>query len=106
MTRLWLETLDSSKTFKHWQLKKTSNCLYFLQSKLESKLLFALRIGELNFKMKEGGNPSKSMGECTVGSKCALGMMVHSTLPSVLVTSREHAERIRKFGQPLVYLKP
>ena len=30
MTRLWLETLDSSKVFKHWQPEKTRYCPYFL----------------------------------------------------------------------------
>ena len=37
MTRLWLETLDSSKTFKHWRPEKTSNRPYFYLQKVKVK---------------------------------------------------------------------
>ena len=123
MTRLWLETLDSSKTFKHWRPEKTSNQPYFLRSKLESKLLFVLRIGELNFKMSRRRESIKKYGGVHCWVKVCLGndgpqhvaeCFGYESRIKPGYTENElvdylkdlHAERIRKFGQPLVYLKP
>ena len=105
MTRLWLETLDSSKVFKHWQPEKTRYRPYFLRSKLELKLLFALRIDELNFKMSRRRESIKKYGgvhvaECFGYKSRIKPGYTEKELADYLWDL--HAERIRKFGQPLV----
>ena len=119
MTRLWLETLDSSKVFKHWQPEKTRYRPYFLRSKLELKLLFALRIDELNFKMSRRRESIKKYGGVHCWVKVCLGndgpqhvaeCFGYKSRIKPGYTEKEladylwdlHAERIRKFGQPLV----
>ena len=72
-TRLWLETLASSKTFKHWTPEKTSNRPYFLRTKLESKLMLALRIGELNYKLSRKNESIKKFGGLDCWVKVCLG---------------------------------
>ena len=122
-TRLWLETLVSSKTFKHWTPEKTSNRPYFLRSKLEAKLMLGLRIGELNFKLSRKTESIRRFGGLECWVKVCLGtdgpMHVaecfgysarikpgHSEDELVDYLVELHKERLKKFGQPLVYLKP
>ena len=49
VTSGWLSLLSSSKVLMRWQPKKTSEWGYFKFNRLESKLMLALQIGELNF---------------------------------------------------------
>ena len=123
-TRLWLATLDSSKTFKHWNPDAWSqNKPYFVKSKLESKLLLALRIGELNFKLSRKRESIKKFG----GLQCFVGSCLGQDGPQHVAECygyearlkpgngedqlaeylRDlHVERLKKYGQPLVYIRP
>ena len=122
-TRLWLETFDSTKTFKHWTPEMTMNRSYFMMPKLESKLLLALRIGELNFKLSRKRESLQRYGglECFVGvclgldgpqhvSECfgyeARLKPGHSEKELAEYLKELHLERMKKYSLPLVYMKP
>ena len=96
---------------------------YFVRSKLEAKLLLAMRIGELNFKLSRKRESIKKYG----GLQCFVQSCLGSDGPQhvaecfgydarlkpgygedqlVDYLKELHTERLRKYNLPLVYLKP
>merc|ERR1712025_967593 len=118
-----MDTLDSKKTFKHWTPVKDSNKVYFLKSKLEAKLLFSLRIGELNFKTNRRVESERKFGGTDCWTKVCLGKDdLHHVMECFGYETRLkkngvsgddmaeylkklHVERLKKHNQPLVYMR-
>ena len=122
MMRMWFKTLDSSKTFKHWDPTQDSNKSYFLGTKLEAKLMLALRVGELNFKVNRRRESVKKYGgvQCMVGVCMEDDSLLHvgecfgytarlqpggGEQQLMEYLKALHAERLAKYKQPLVYIK-
>ena len=62
VTRGWLSLLSSSKVLMRWEAEKKSDRPYFSYNRLESKLMLALQIGELNFLTNRRKENEKDLG--------------------------------------------
>ena len=113
--------MKSNKAIARWHPEKNSNRSYFSFQKLESKLMLALMIGELNFLTNRREENIRKLGStrCYVGvcggedelehvSQC-FGYLSnpsgdHSEKGQAHYLVQLNAERIAKFGTSLIYL--
>ena len=66
MNRMWRSLFGSAKIQVRWTAEKTSNRPYFMFSRLESKLVLAYHVGELNLLTNRPTESMKKLGslEC------------------------------------------
>ena len=117
----WWQVMKSNKAIARWHPEKNSNRSYFSFQKLESKLMLALMIGELNFLTNRREENIKKLGStrCYVGvcggedelehvSQCfgysSTPSGDHSELGQAQYLVELNAERIKNFGTSLIYL--
>ena len=118
--RNWIQTLKSKKALARWESEKTSNRAYFSFAKLESKLMLALMIGELNFLTNRRAENIKKLGSthCYIGVCGGEDSLEHvsqcfgySAVPSGDGSERSQVEylvelnkeRMKRFGTALIY---
>ena len=122
-TRGWLSLRTSSKVLMRWRPEKKSDRPFFSFNRLESKLILALQIGELNFLTNRKNESLKDLGStmCYVkvcGGEDSLDHVstcfgYESKPPGAGATDREIAdylvelnkERNKKFQSPLVLIR-
>ena len=118
--RNWIKVLASNKALARWTPEKKSNRAYFSFAKLESKLMLALMIGELNFLTNRRSENMKKLGSthCYVGVCGGEDSLEHvsqcfgySAVPSGDGSEKAQAEylvelnreRMKKFKTSLIY---
>ena len=116
----WLQVLKSNKALARWVPEKKSNRAYFSFSQLESKLMLAMMIGELNFLTNRKAENMKKRGSthCYIevcGGEDSLEHVSqcfgYSTVPSGDGSEKAQAEylvdlnkeRMKKFKTALIY---
>ena len=124
---VWESSLHSKKVLARWEPRETEGWnkpWYMAWSKLEGKLMLAFRLGELEFKTNRRGESEKLYGgvHCWYGqcggldeishvSRCegynARPVEVDDGDPRNLVNYliQLNSERIRKWGQPLLFTR-
>ena len=118
--RTWLTLAKSDKVIMRWVPEKNSNRAYFSYTELESKLMLALMIGELNFLTNRKNENIKKLGSthCFVGVCGGEDTLDHvSQCFGYKSTLREdgsersqvdylielNEERMKKYKRPLIY---
>ena len=118
--RQWISLTKSDKVVMRWEPEKNSNREYFKYTKLESKLMLALMIGELNFLTNRRQENLKNLGSthCFVGVCGGEDSLDHvsqcfgyDSTPSgdgsergqVAYLVALNRERMRKYSRPLIF---
>ena len=122
MNAMWRSLLSSKKVIMRWTPEKLSNRGYFMFSKLESKLMLALMIGELNLLTNRSKEYLKTHGstDCLIKvcggqddldhvSQC-FGYTARPGYDGSEKSQAEylvelHKERTKKFKLPLVTIR-
>ena len=106
-TETWIGLTKSSKVLMRWTPEKNSNRDYFHFSKLESKLVFHLMVGELNLLTNKKREYMSRYGgtHCLVkvcGGEDEIGDSTKQLAEYLVALNRE---RIKKYNLPLIYFR-